>query len=62
MKFGQLVDVKREIFFFKFNAESETRRLVPDFFLLFKKALHKVKESVLQLVSLYFDSPQISIQ
>ena len=34
MKLGQL----REIFFFKNYAENETGRLIPDLFLVFKKA------------------------
>ena len=38
------------------------RRLVPDLFLFFKKALYKVKGSGLQLSSLYFDSPQLDMQ
>ena len=36
MKFGQL----REIFFFKNYTENEAGELVPDRFLLFKKALY----------------------
>ena len=42
----------REIFFFKNHDENVARRLVPDFFFFFfkrKKALYKVKESVLEL-------------
>ena len=38
MKFRQLIDVTREIFFFKNYAENETGRLVPDLFLFFEKA------------------------
>ena len=38
MKFGQLVECTREIFFFKNYAENETRRLVSDLFLFFQKA------------------------
>ena len=37
------------MFFFKNHAENEAERLVPDFFLLFNKALHQVKASGLQL-------------
>ena len=33
-------------FFLKNHAEYETGRLVPDFFLFFKKALYEVKASV----------------
>ena len=36
------------MYFFKNYAESEARRLVPDFFLFFKKALFEVKASDLQ--------------
>ena len=35
--------------FFKNYAENEARRLVPDLFLFFKKALDEVKENCLQL-------------
>ena len=49
MKFGQLIDITREIFFFKNHAENEVETPVPDLFLFFKKALYKVKASGLQL-------------
>ena len=45
MKFGQLMKLACEIFFFKNYAETESGRLVPDLFLVFKKALCKVKTS-----------------
>ena len=45
MKFGHL----KEIFFFKNHAENEADKLVPDLFLLFKKALHKLEASCMQL-------------
>ena len=38
-----------EIFFLKNNAESKVGRLVPDLFLVFKKALYQVKASGVQL-------------
>ena len=38
MKFGQLIEYDKIIFFFKNYAESEAKRLVPDLFLFFKKA------------------------
>ena len=41
--------LRRKIFFFKNHGENEAGRLVPDFFLFFKKALYKVKASRLQL-------------
>ena len=37
MKFGQLIEYKREIIFFKNYAEIEVGRLVPDLFLFFEK-------------------------
>ena len=43
-----------EIFFFKNYAENEARRLVPDFFLFFTKALYEVKANALQLSFNYF--------
>ena len=49
MKFGLLVNITREIFFFKNYAENETGRLVADLFLFFIKALYEVKASGLQL-------------
>ena len=38
-----------EIFSFKNHAENDVGRLVPELFLFFKKALHEVKASDLQL-------------
>ena len=49
MKFGQLIEFKKETFFFKNHAENEAGRLVTDLFLYFKKALYDVKSSGLQL-------------
>ena len=49
MKFGQLIEFKKEKFFFKNHAENEAGRLVTDLFLYFKKALYDVKSSGLQL-------------
>ena len=40
MKFGQLINITREIFFFKNHAENEEGKLVPDQFLFFTKALY----------------------
>ena len=40
MKFGQLVEYNKEIFFFKNHAENRTGKLIPDRFLFFKKALY----------------------
>ena len=52
----------REIAFFKNHVGNEVESLVPDFFLIFKKALYEVKASGLLLVSIYFDSPHLGIQ
>ena len=46
---GQLIEYNKINIFFKNYAENEVGRLVPDLFLLFKKALYEVKESGLQL-------------
>ena len=63
MKFGQLIEYdKRNIFLQKScrnHAENETGRLVPDLFLFFKKALHKVQTSGLELGFTLFREPQI---
>ena len=40
MKFGQLIEHSREVFFIKNYAENETGKLVPDHFLFCKKALY----------------------
>ena len=40
MKFAQLIEHPREIFFFKNYAKNEAGKLVPDRFLFFKKALY----------------------
>ena len=42
MKFGQLIEYVRNIFFNN-HAENEAGRLIPGLFLFFKKALYKVK-------------------
>ena len=49
MKFGQLVEYNKKNVLLQNHAENEAGRLVPDLFLLFKKALYKVKQSGLQL-------------
>ena len=54
LKFGQLIEhPKRNIFLQKY-AENEAGKLVPDSFLIFKKALDQVKESGLQLDFIIF--------
>ena len=45
MKFVQLIKLACEIFFFNNHAENKVGRLVPDLFLIFKKALCKVTTS-----------------
>ena len=49
MKFGQLIEYNKKIFFFKNCAKNEARGLVPDLFLFFKKAQYEVKASGLWL-------------
>ena len=49
MKFIQLVEYPKKIFFFKNYAETGKGKLVPVRFLFFKKALYWVKASGLQL-------------
>ena len=43
MKFGQSIEYNKKMFFFRNHAENVARGLVPDLFLLFKKALYEVK-------------------
>ena len=40
MKFGQLIEISRQIFFFKNYTENEGGKLVPDCFLFFKRILY----------------------
>ena len=49
MKFGQLIEDNKKIFFFKNHAASEAGGLVPDLFLIFKTVLQKLKAIALQL-------------
>ena len=44
MKFGQVIEYKKRNIFL---AENETEKLVPDLFLVFKKALYEIKASSL---------------
>ena len=39
MKFGQSIEYNKRKVFFKNHAQNEAQRLVPDLFLLFRKAL-----------------------
>ena len=45
MKFGRLLECTVTNFFFKNHAEYEAGGLVPDFILIFEKALYEVKAS-----------------
>ena len=45
MKFDQIKNITREVFFFKNHSENYPGRLVSDLFLFFTKALHEVKAS-----------------
>ena len=49
MKFGQLLEYNVINIFFKSYAEDEAERLIPEFFLLFKKGLCGAKVSGLHL-------------
>ena len=49
MKFGQLIEYNERENFLQKSCWNDAGRLVPDLFLLFKKALCKVKTSGLQL-------------
>ena len=55
-------NITRETFFFKNYDKNEAGRLVPDFFLFFKKALYKVRASSLQHSFDIFNCPQLAIQ
>ena len=61
MKYGQLIEYNNT-FFFKNHSENEAGRLVPDLFLLFKKALYEIKQMAWSLVLITFDSPQLGNQ
>ena len=39
MKFGQSIEHNKRKFFFRNHAQNEAKKLVPDFFLFFKKVL-----------------------
>ena len=48
-KYSQLIEYLKSNILLQNHAENEAWRLVPDLFLLFKKALYEVKASGLQL-------------
>ena len=62
MKFGQAIEHNKRIFKKKKNPENEAGKLVPDLFLLFKKALYEINASDPRLVSIFCDSPQLDTQ
>ena len=43
MKFVQVIEYNHRNIFLQSNAENEARKLVPDIFLFFEKALYEVK-------------------
>ena len=49
MKFGQLIEYPKSIFFFKNYEENEADKPVPDSLLFFKRALYQIKASDLQV-------------
>ena len=49
MKFGEVIKYNKRNIYLQKHAKNDTGRLDPDLFLLFKKALFKVKTSSLQL-------------
>ena len=57
MKFCQFIEYKKQIFLFKNHAENEPGKLVPDFSLLFKKKLYKLKASGLLINLIIFRQP-----
>ena len=61
MKFGQIIK-HNKIFFYENHSQNEAGTLVPDLFLLFRKALMRQRQVVSSLVSIYCDSPQPDIQ
>ena len=45
MKFGQSIEYNKTKIFFENHAQNEVERLVPDDFVVFKKALQEAKAS-----------------
>ena len=62
MKFDQVIVYRNRKSFFKNHTKKEARRLLRDIILFFKKVLYIKKQVVCSLVSIYFDSAQLSIQ
>ena len=49
MTFSQLIEYNKEMFFFKYHAQNEKKRLVLDLLLPFQKALNEVEAKFLHL-------------
>ena len=65
MKFGQLLEYNRNIFFFSKIMQKMRQGeyfQTSSFFLKKKKTLYEVIASFFSLVSIFFDSPQFDIQ
>ena len=62
MKFRQLIEYHKVNFFFKNYPKNEAGALVPDLFYFEKKFKMRPKQVVHSLASIYFDSPQITLQ
>ena len=54
MAFRQLIESNKEMFFFKYHAQNEKKRLVSDLLLSFQKALYEVKAKGLHLDLIMF--------
>ena len=60
MQFGQFIEYNFRNIFFKYLAENEAGRLVPDLFLFFKNAVRKVKtngQHLFNIALIYFGRP-----
>ena len=62
MGFRQLREYYHKKYYSSEINQNEAGQLVPDLFLLFKKALYEVKVVLQRLVLIYLDSPQHAIQ
>ena len=54
MTFRQLIEYNKKMFFFKYHAQNEKKRLVSDLLLSFQKALYEVKAKDLHLDLIMF--------
>ena len=63
MKCGPMIEYNNNTNFPQNLVENEARRLVPDLFLFFRKALYEANTKLAcSLVSIYFESSQLGIQ